>query len=160
MTAYLLLGAATWAWSLTTQPHDLHPATLAFAGLWAVAAIGLALRKRLGLAVLLLIELWALFGWVEDPGDWLRFGVQVALVGLLVAPPIDRYAPVPPTSNAGNGRTSIALTGSVITGALVIWAAVEAIDRDPAAVPLVTLAIFGFVIIWGALRRDSVGRHS
>lgn len=94
---YLSLGAATWVWAWRGEPHDWVDVALLTA--WITAAVGFVLRRRLGLAVLLFIEvmflfgeLAAVFGWSEEPGHWLRLCAQFALVLLLLTPPMARYA--------------------------------------------------------------------
>jgi len=90
--------------------------------------------------------------------------VQVALVFLLLSPPMDRYAPlVPPTSPERESRMSVILIGGSIVGALLVWAAVEAIRGDAAAVPLLTMACVFSVPLWRIERardRNEARGHS
>jgi hypothetical protein len=163
VAAYLLLGAATWAWGWTSEPNDWRSAFFAWLVVWTIAAIALVLRQRLALVVLLAIELLALFGWVEEPGDWLLFCAQVALVLLLLSSPMDRYVPMPPPpSSERASRLAVIVSGILLVGAFLVWAAVEAINGDAAAIPLLTIA-FVFLILGrrvGAIDSTDAGGHS
>lgn len=153
VAAYLVLGTASWIWGLMREEQAWHPALIVFLVIWTILAIGLVLRQPIAYLLLLLIEGVALFGWVEEPDDWGRFAVQVALVLLLISPPVDRWA-APPT----RGRLSLPnrLLLLLVGGAFLVAAIVNALDHDLSAIPLLTIAAMWLLLDWRLVTRGDV----
>lgn len=121
-----------------------------FLAVWAVAALGLLLRKPLALGVLVFIEFLALFGWVDDPGEWGRFVVQVALVLLLISPAMERYVERTVPAQPPPRNTSFFFLLAVV--ALSLSGAAAAPLGSLRAIPLFSLAVLT-ALMWLGISR-------
>jgi hypothetical protein len=136
--AYVLLGGGLLAWTLVRTPT---PVLVTVAALWSLATLGLVLRKRLALVVLLLFELLALVAWIVEPeGDWRVFPLQVVLVFLLLSPAMDEWVRPLPPARAGPAGSESGLVGLAFVLGLTVWGVVEAVTGDLRAIPLFALA--------------------
>jgi hypothetical protein len=154
VAAYLLLAIASWVWGLSTEQHGWHPAVIAYLVVWVLGALGLLLRRRFALALVTAFEWVAIFGWVDDPSDWGRFALQVALVLLLLSPPMGTYAP---PAFARLVRRPSRLPTTLTMGAVLIWAVIKVASGDPAAaIPLTALALLFGVLLW-TVERNAAG---
>jgi hypothetical protein len=155
LAAYLVLASAAWLHAAVAGEQDWSAFRIAFFAVWLLGAIGLVLRRRVGLGVVLLIEVLSLVGWIGRPGDWDLFAVQLALVLLLLSPPLDEWAPSRPSDLP---RESTRWPVALICLGVLAWAAVAATTAAANAIPILAFVPPLLVLQWRVERARAADR--
>lgn len=154
VAAYILLGTAWFvtAWATVGGYADdrFH---IASGVVWATLATAFTLRRRWAWVLLVGFEFVSLISWVERPNEWLLFAAQIALLTTLLSPPVERFLHARPQSPkscialATNDPGRLRRLPWLLLGVGGCAAsAVLALGGESAAIPLLAMSVFWFLI--------------